>query len=112
VDLLPLSRGGISSAVAIAVEESDSAAGQVLLFGGADEEHMPVSTVQLVDLATGACVPQDNLLHRRFGPAAGRLTDGRIVWRGASVVSCWRRCGHRRSRGRQMQHGAGETFPR
>jgi hypothetical protein len=34
VDLPPLSRGGISGAAAIAVEESDSAAGQVLLLGG------------------------------------------------------------------------------
>ena len=34
VDLPPLSCGGIWGAAAIAVEESDSAAGQVLLLGG------------------------------------------------------------------------------
>jgi hypothetical protein len=36
VDLPPLSCGGIRGAAAIAVEESDSAAGQVLLIGGTD----------------------------------------------------------------------------
>jgi hypothetical protein len=41
-----------------------------------------VSTVQLVDLATGACVPQNDLLHPRAYPAAGRLPDGRIVCAG------------------------------
>jgi hypothetical protein len=40
---------------------------------------MPVSTVQLVDLATGVCAPQNNLLHPRMYPAAGRLPDGRVV---------------------------------
>jgi hypothetical protein len=80
-DLPPLSCGGIYRAAAIAVDESDSAAGQVLLLGGGDGSG-PVSTVQLVDLATGACVPQNNLLHRRAYPAAGRLPDGRIVCAG------------------------------
>jgi hypothetical protein len=37
VDLPPLSCGAIRGAAAIAVDESDSAAGQVLLLGGADE---------------------------------------------------------------------------
>jgi hypothetical protein len=35
--------------------------------------------VHLVDLATGACAPQNNLLQSRYGPAAGRLPDGRVV---------------------------------
>jgi hypothetical protein len=82
VDLPPLSCGGISAAAAIAVDESDSAAGQALLIGGADEDFDPVSTVQLVDLATGACAPQNNLLHPRTSAAAGRLPDGRIVCAG------------------------------
>jgi hypothetical protein len=81
VDLPPLSCGGIYSAVAIAVEESDSAAGQVLLLGGADATGV-MSTVQLVDLATGACAPQPGLLHRRYHSAVGRLADGRIVCAG------------------------------
>jgi hypothetical protein len=85
VDLPPLSRGVIYGAAAIAVEESDSAAGQVLLLGGADEGFRtmsPLSTVQLVDLATGACAPQNNLLHQRVFPAVGRLPDGRVVCAG------------------------------
>jgi hypothetical protein len=43
-----------------------------------------LSTVQLVDLATGACAPQNDLLHRRYLPAAGRLADGRIVCAGGT----------------------------
>jgi hypothetical protein len=79
VELPPLSCGGIYGAVAIAVEESDSAAGQVLLIGGVDDDNH-ATTVQLVDLATGVCVPQPDLLHRRGCLlAAGRLPDGRIV---------------------------------
>jgi hypothetical protein len=74
--------GGIVGAAAVAVEESNSAAGQVLLVGGGDEDFDPVSTVQLVDLATGACAQQPDLLHRRVDPAAGRLPDGRIVCAG------------------------------
>jgi hypothetical protein len=82
VDLPPLSRGGIRAAAAIAVEESDSAAGQVLLLGGTEDDSGAVSTVQLVDLATGACAQQPGLLHQRYLPAAGRLPDGRIVCAG------------------------------
>ena len=73
---------------------------------------MPVSTVQLVDLATGACAPQNRLLHRRMYPAAARLPDGRVVCAGASVVISRRRCGGRRRRGRRTQRGAGASFPR
>jgi hypothetical protein len=83
VDLQPLSCGGIAAAAAIAVDESDSAAGQVLLIGGVGANtYNPLSTVQLVDLATGACVQQPGLLHTRASQAAGRLLDGRIVCAG------------------------------
>jgi hypothetical protein len=112
VDLPPLSCGGIFGAAAIAVDESDSAAGQVLLLGGAVEGSSVLSTVQLVDLATGACAQKNNLLHARVYPAAGRLPDGRIVCAEALVVWSRRRSGGRRSRGRRMRHGAGESFPR
>jgi hypothetical protein len=81
------SRGGIDGAAAIAVDESDSAAGQVLLLGGGDANG-PVSTVQLVDLATGACAPQNNLLRPRYLAAAGRLPDGRVVCAGGFGSSC------------------------
>jgi hypothetical protein len=74
-----LSRGKIAGAAAIAVDESDSAAGQVLLLGGSDGNGF-LSTVHLVDLATGACAP--NLLRSRAYPAVGRLLDGRIVCAG------------------------------
>ena len=38
--------------------------------------------MHLVDLATGACAPQNNLLHSRAYSAAGRLPDGRVVCAG------------------------------
>jgi hypothetical protein len=63
------------------VDESDSAAGQVLLLGG-DVDDDTGTTVQLVDLATGACAQQPDLLHTRLYPAAGRLPDGRVVCAG------------------------------
>jgi hypothetical protein len=81
VDLPPLSCGRIFGASAVAVDESDSAAGQVLLIGGHDGSEI-LSTMQLVDLATGACELQNNLLHPRVYSAAGRLADGRIVCTG------------------------------
>jgi hypothetical protein len=47
---------GIAGAVTIAVDESDSAMGQVLLLGGfGTGEEVNVSTVYLIDLATGVC---------------------------------------------------------
>jgi hypothetical protein len=61
VDLPPLSRGGIQGAVAIEVDESDSAAGKVCLLGGSDDDSI-LATVHLVDLATGACARQPDLL--------------------------------------------------
>jgi hypothetical protein len=82
VDLPPLSLSVIYGAAAIAVDESDSAAGLVLLLGGGDENNIPVSTVQPVDLATGDCAPQNNLLRQRGYPAVGRLADGRVVCAG------------------------------
>jgi hypothetical protein len=82
VTLPPLSRGGIYGAVAIAVEESDSTAGQVLLLGGEDSSSHPLSTVQLVDLATGVCTLQPRLLRSRAYPAAARLPDGHVVCAG------------------------------
>jgi hypothetical protein len=77
-----LSCGGIAGATAIAVEESDSAAGQVLLLGGCDEQGVGLSTVHLVDLATGVCTPQAALLDDRFGFAAVRIPDGRVACAG------------------------------
>ena len=49
----PLSCSFLLEPVAIAMEESNSAAGQVLLLGGRDANVEAVSSVYLVDLATG-----------------------------------------------------------
>ena len=77
-----LSCGGIVDATAIAVEESNSAAGQVLLLGGYDEQGVGLSTVYLVDLATGVCTPQVALLSSGVGSAAVRIPDGRVACAG------------------------------
>jgi hypothetical protein len=92
VDLPPLSCGKIRGTAAVAVDESGSVAEHVLLLGGVDASEV-LSTEQLVDLATGACVPKDNLLHWRASSAAGRLPDGRVVcvgdFGGASSAEEW-----------------------
>jgi hypothetical protein len=77
-----LSCGGIADATAIAMEESDSAAGQVLLLGGRNEQDYGLSTVHLVDLTTGLCTPQTALLSRRFGFAAVCIPNGRVACAG------------------------------
>jgi hypothetical protein len=80
VDLPPLSFG-VEGEAAIAVEESDSATGQVLLLGGAVGGAVP--TVHLVDLATGVCTPgRPDMLHSRYDFAAAWLPDGRVVCAG------------------------------
>jgi hypothetical protein len=81
VELPALSCGAIRNAVAIPVEESGNALGQVLLLEGWMQGSGPVSTVRLVDLATGVCTPAQvpGLLRRHDGFAAERLPDGRIV---------------------------------
>jgi hypothetical protein len=78
----PLTCGGLARPVAIEVIESGSAAGQVLLLGGYGADGDPMSTVYLVDLATGVCTPQPNLLSERCQFTAARLPDGRIVCAG------------------------------
>mmetsp|Transcript_12814 Transcript_12814/g.31134 ORF Transcript_12814/g.31134 Transcript_12814/m.31134 type:complete len:194 (-) Transcript_12814:612-1193(-) len=81
----PLSCGRIDWAAAIAVDEIDSAAGQVLLLGGYGEDDAVVSAVYLVDLATGVCTPQPNLLEARSFFAAAMLPDGRVVCAGGGA---------------------------
>jgi hypothetical protein len=89
VDLPPLSCGAFWGAAAIAVEESDSAAGRVLLLGGVMQAGAVVSrTVHLVDLATGVCTPgRPDMLRSRCELAADGLPDGRIVCAGGSGIS-------------------------
>ena len=57
----PLTCDGIAGAVAIVANESGSAVGQVLLLGGYDVDYETVSTVFLVDLATGVCTHVSSL---------------------------------------------------
>jgi hypothetical protein len=77
MSLPSLSCGGIRGASAIAVDESESALGQVLLLGGVRQGI--ASEVHLVDLATGTCTRQPHMLHARCNFAAARLKDGRVV---------------------------------
>ena len=58
VNLPPLSCGKIDDTAVMAVEESESTAGQVLLLGGVASPGGTTSSVHLVDLATGMCTPQ------------------------------------------------------
>eukprot|EP00740_Mantoniella_antarctica_P017534 CAMPEP_0181392988 /NCGR_PEP_ID=MMETSP1106-20121128/26910_1 /TAXON_ID=81844 /ORGANISM="Mantoniella antarctica, Strain SL-175" /LENGTH=76 /DNA_ID=CAMNT_0023514199 /DNA_START=67 /DNA_END=295 /DNA_ORIENTATION=- len=58
---LPAGCGPIDTSAAIAIDESESDRGQVLLVGGQDEGG-PSSAVHKVDLATGMCTAQPSLL--------------------------------------------------
>jgi len=80
--LPPLSCDKISCAAAVTVEESGSVAGQVLLLGGWRDDEGGSSTVHLVDLATGVCTLQPNLLVARCTFAAARLPQGCVVCAG------------------------------
>jgi hypothetical protein len=94
VELPPLSCGAIYGAAAIAVDESDSAAGQVLLLGGWNQYGMSTSSVRLVDLATGICTRQDDLLDTRSDFAAARFPDRGIICAGGdggSTAEMWQR---------------------
>jgi hypothetical protein len=64
------------------VKESGSVAGQVLLLGGYTKDQGMTSPVHLVDLATGVCTPQPNLLQTRDECAVARLPDERVVCAG------------------------------
>jgi hypothetical protein len=82
VNLPPLSRGKISGGTAIAVDESESAAGRVLLIVGVASPGGITSSVHLVDLATGICTPQPEMLNAHYGFAAAKMMDGRVVCAG------------------------------
>jgi len=84
--LPPLSCDRIAGTAAFVVEESTSAAGQVLLLGGFDEQGVALSTVHLVDLATGTCTPQPALSYVRGDLSAARLPDGRFVCAGGYLA--------------------------
>jgi len=120
VELPPLSCGVFSLAAACAVDESNSALGQVLLLGGCEENHEQTSAVRLVDLATGVCTTQAPLLHARSYFAAAGLPDGRVVCAGghcllptveSGVCFLRRKCGAHLCRVRTTQHGPGNRCP-
>ena len=79
----PLSRGTISGAAAVAMNESKSDQGQVLMIGGYSQNDGWTAAVHKVDLATGACTAQPSLLVSQLlfpeSVMAARLPDGRIV---------------------------------
>jgi hypothetical protein len=80
--LPPLSCGPIYGAATVAIQESESELGQVLLIGGRGEDNAISLVVHKVDLATGVCTPQLSLLShlgRLVGRTAARLADGRVV---------------------------------
>jgi len=95
MELPPLSCGAIYGVAAIAVEESHSILGQVLLLGGRNQDHTLTSSVRLVDLATGVCTPQADLPHACAYFAAARLPDGSIACAegagGLSTAAMWGR---------------------
>jgi hypothetical protein len=88
VSLPPLSCGAIAWSSVLAVDESDSAQGQVLLLGGWNgDSYDRVITIHLVDLTTGECTPQSppDILDSVMAPAAARLPDGRVTFFGYNV---------------------------
>jgi len=79
VELPPLSCGATYGAAVIAVDESRSASGQVLLLGGRNKDDTSTSPMRLVDLVTGISTPQADLLNVRSYFAAARLPDRGII---------------------------------
>jgi hypothetical protein len=72
--------GSRAGSIALAVDESESAEGQLLLVGGDTD----FGQVLKVNLATGTCTAQPEPLWQRWASVAARLPDGRIVCAGGS----------------------------
>jgi len=121
-NLPPLSCGGVGGAVAVAVEESTSAAGQVLLLGllggegeQVDEDEFGVPTVQLVDLATSVCTPQPDCLNdyrRDVRFTAVRMPDGRVVCAGGGASHKSVEVLGPPAGGASSEYRPGQSFPR
>ena len=111
VKLPRLSCGAIAGAAAFAVDEEDSAQGQVFLIGGAGHDGASISSVQLVDLATGVCTLQADLLHERSYFAAARSPDGGIACAGDADELSTAVMYHPQCRGRWVRHGRGGSCP-
>jgi hypothetical protein len=86
VELPPLSCGAIYDAAAIAVDETSSASGQVLLLGGKNRYSSTTSSVRLVDLATGVCTLQAD----HPPTSALGFCDGAIAGRGHHLCGRYR----------------------
>jgi hypothetical protein len=87
--LSPLSCGPWAGGVAIAIDETHSNLGQVIIIGESGAVSDPPTDMQKVDLATGVCTPQPSLLPSQDGlpmkvNAAARLPDGRVVCAGTN----------------------------
>jgi hypothetical protein len=90
--LPPLGCGAITESFAVAVDESESDEGQVLLLGGRIGHGRLSSVVQKVDLATGVCTPHSSFFSQHgplWGCTAARLPDGRIVCVGRNFNNSW-----------------------
>jgi hypothetical protein len=92
-ELPPLSCGPIEVSAAVAIDESESELGQVLIIGGLDE-----AAVHKVDLATGMCTPQPLLLSHHgplHGFVAAACQTGASFASGGTAITArmeWRRC--------------------
>jgi hypothetical protein len=97
VELPPLSCDAVCGTSAIAVDETHSTLGQMLLLGGHEDGGLltATSSTRLVDMATGVCTPQADLLHARSHFAAARLPDLDIAcagdFRGLLTAEMWGR---------------------
>jgi hypothetical protein len=114
-DLPPMSRGGIIGAAAIEVGESDSAAGQVHRCSYSEE--LLMETYRRCTLWILPPVPVRDSLTSSTRALCMRRLGCRMGASSAQEVSMVliirrRRCGDRRSRGGQTQHGPGESSPR
>ena len=83
----PLSCGTITCPATVAIQESESDQGELLMIGGCTWDGVSTAAVHKVDLATGACTAQPSLLVYPHeipeASMASRLPDGRIVCAGS-----------------------------
>ena len=102
--LPPLTRGVVYQSVAVAIEESASELGQVLLIGGQDEDDEMSSAVHLVDLVISGVVPlRACWMDASFAWVETSPTRRRIIQR---------RCWSRPRRGQRVRPaGSGGTCP-
>ena len=119
-----LERGPCNLPVALAVDESESAEGVVLLLGGAvagavEDDAEPggiTRAVWRVDLGTGACAAQPALHTPRMSCAAAALPGGRVVCAGgrggrSQSAEIWEPAPHGPTGGGELQPRDNELAP-